>query len=98
MASNDTLGPHLDGFIAAQVALGRYADASEVTRAALRLLEAQDEQSEYSRVMEIEHLARIKTDIQNAVDSPKVDGDEAMKGLYARIAERNGDKAVHEAA
>jgi antitoxin ParD1/3/4 len=39
MTINLKLGAHFDAFIAAQLASGRYLDASEVVRDALRLLE-----------------------------------------------------------
>lgn len=45
MAKNTsmTLGDHFDGFIAQQIADGRYASASEVIRAGLRMLEVNEQ-------------------------------------------------------
>ncbi len=37
-----SISDHFDGFISSQIANGRYDTASEVIRAALRLLEAQE--------------------------------------------------------
>lgn len=47
MAKNTsiTLGEHFDGFIAQQIADGRYASTSEVVRAALRLLEYNEQKT-----------------------------------------------------
>ena len=40
--SSFSLGDHLSAFVQAQVAQGRYSSASDVIRAALQLLEAQE--------------------------------------------------------
>ncbi|WP_449232530.1 type II toxin-antitoxin system ParD family antitoxin [Azospirillum doebereinerae] len=39
---NVSITPELDGFVAAKVASGRYRSASEVVRAALRLIEERE--------------------------------------------------------
>ena len=55
MAKNTsiTLGEHFDGFIAQQVAEGRYASASEVVRAALRQFEdSQKKKATLRRLLE----------------------------------------------
>lgn len=42
VAKNVSITPELDRFITAQIASGRYQNASEVMRAALRLLEREE--------------------------------------------------------
>ncbi len=44
MPSSYTLGAHFESFIKAQLASGRYNNASEVVRDALRLMEARERQ------------------------------------------------------
>jgi antitoxin ParD1/3/4 len=56
MAKNTsiTLGDHFDGFITGQVKSGRFGSASEVIRAALRLLENTETKLETLRHMLVE--------------------------------------------
>jgi len=53
MAKNTsiTLGDHFDGFISGQVESGRFSSASEVVRAALRMLENAETKLETLRKM-----------------------------------------------
>ncbi|MBA1446712.1 MAG: type II toxin-antitoxin system ParD family antitoxin [Gammaproteobacteria bacterium] len=53
MAKNTsiTLGDHFDGFISGQVESGRFSSASEVVRAALRMLENTETKLETLRKM-----------------------------------------------
>ncbi len=46
-----TLGTHFDGFIATQINNGRYASASEVVRAALRMFEDNE-----SKIAALRHM------------------------------------------
>ena len=43
------IGDHFENFINSQIARGRYGSASEVLRAGLRLLEAQEQEWELTR-------------------------------------------------
>ena len=52
------LGDHLQDFIAAQIAQGRFGSASEVVRAGLRLLEERETQ-----------LERLRRAIKDGIDS-----------------------------
>jgi len=62
MTLNVSLTPHLEAFIHQTVHSGRYQSASELVRAALRLLEEREQE----RVAKLECLRR---DIQKGLDS-----------------------------
>ena len=64
MAKNTsiTLGDHFDGFIADQLASGRYGSASEVVRAGLRLLEDSESKLDVVRKLLIEGEQSGKAD------------------------------------
>lgn len=57
-----TLENYLDDFVHTQVSLGKYKNASEVIRAALRLLENEEEK-----------IAELKEAIQEGYNSAKVE-------------------------
>jgi antitoxin ParD1/3/4 len=98
VSSSYSLGPYFDAFVQEQLASERYASASEVVRAGLRLLEEHDESRHVHALKRAEKLALLKAEIQKGVNSPKVDGDAALKGLKGRIIERNADLKLHETA
>jgi antitoxin ParD1/3/4 len=75
---NVNLPDKLDQFITGRVASGDYANASEVMRAALRLME-RDEQ-EYQ-----EKLAALRAAIQDGMNSGI-----AAPGVFERIREKHG--------
>ena len=74
---NVNLTPELDSFVASKVNAGLYANASEVMRAALRLLERDErEQEEKMRALR----AAIKSGMASGVASP---------GVFSRIRKKH---------
>ncbi|HEX8713919.1 MAG TPA: type II toxin-antitoxin system ParD family antitoxin [Terracidiphilus sp.] len=77
---NVNLTEELDRFVGAKVESGLYANASEVMRAALRLLESEERENE-------EKIATLKTAIQVGLESGT-----AEPGVFDRVREKNGLK------
>lgn len=75
---NVNLTKELDRFVAKSVKSGHYANASEVMRSALRLLERDEREYE-------EKLAALRTAIQEGLDSGI-----AEPGVFRRIREKHG--------
>lgn len=77
-----TLGDHFSGFIESQIAEGRFASASEVVRAGLRLLE--------------EHEAKVKA-LRDALIAGEVSGDPRPfdnAAFLKRMHETHGDGEI----
>lgn len=75
---NVNLTPELDRFVATKVDAGLYANASEVMRAALRLLERDERENE-------EKMAALRA----AIDAGMASGI-AEPGTFSRIREKYG--------
>lgn len=75
---NVNLPKALDRFVASRVKSGNYANASEVMRTALRLLERDEREYE-------EKLASLRTAIQEGDAGGAVDGEEFFDELFASL-------------
>jgi antitoxin ParD1/3/4 len=75
------LGDHFEGFIVEEVASGRYGNASDVMRAALRLLEQEEKKLEALR-------AAI-----DAGDTSPESGDLDGKNVFSRLRRKIGTKS-----
>jgi len=75
---NVNLTPELDSFVANRVETGLYANASEVMRAALRLL-ARDEQEQEQKLRALR--AAIKIEMASGVAEP---------GVFSRVRKKHG--------
>lgn len=83
---NVNLTKELDRFIARSVKRGRYANASEVMRSALRLLEIEERENEAK-------LAALRKAIADGDASDSMDGEEFFKELSVYIDEVAREKA-----
>jgi antitoxin ParD1/3/4 len=75
---NVNLTPELDRFVASKVEAGLYANASEVMRAALRVLERDEREQE-------EKLAALRAAIDRGIASGV-----AEPGVFSRLRARHG--------
>jgi antitoxin ParD1/3/4 len=83
---NVSLTKELDEFVSSKVEGGLYANASEVMRTALRLLEKEEREYE-------EKLAVLRTAIAEGDASDSMDGEEFFKELSVYIDELAREKS-----
>jgi antitoxin ParD1/3/4 len=79
---NVSLTPELEKFVEDTVASGRYASASELVRAGLRTLEAEERWKSYAK-------AKIARGLEDAAAGRTVSGDDFL----AELAERRRKRA-----
>ena len=73
------LGPHFEDFIQASILSGRYNNASEVVRSALRLLEDQEQK-----------MTALRSAIKEGLDSEIVEDFDSKAYLQEMKARKNG--------
>lgn len=86
MPSSYTIGSHFEAFVQAQLASGRYNNASEVLRDALRLMEERERRLAAFDVV----IARGLSDIDSGNVSPAEDVFDSLDRKYARMATERG--------
>jgi antitoxin ParD1/3/4 len=91
---NINLTPHLDAFIEGHVTSGRYSNASEIVRAALRLLEEQEQE----KAAKLKALRRAAREGFDEIDQGKgivLKGRKALGTLLKDIETEVLAKAAH---
>ena len=87
MPSSYSLGPHFEAFIQAQLSSGRYNNASEVLRDALRLMEERDR-----RLASLDaSIARGLADIEAGRVSDADAVFDELEARYTAMAQERGD-------
>lgn len=94
MASTSViLGEQLESFVQEQIDGGRYGNASEVIRAAIRLL--QEREIELAEKAAGLGLAELRAAIEMGDRSgPSVPGDEVFAHVMARLRAKQADKGI----
>ncbi len=88
MPSSYTLGKHFESFIQGQLRSGRYNNASEVMRDALRLMEERER-----RLAALDAaIARGLEDVDAGRIYPAEDVFDALEAKYAGMAEKHEEK------
>lgn len=90
MGMNVSLTPSLEELIRRKVASGMYNSASEVVRAALRLMDEQDQ-------VRSARLEQLRADIRKGIDSGPSEPWDAKKLKGTARTRRSSDKAVAKA-
>ena len=88
MPTSYTLGKHFEAFVQAQLASGRYNNASEVIRDALRLMEDRERKLTALDIAIERGMADINTG--NVTDADTVF--DRLEAKYARLAEQRGER------
>ncbi|HBK07693.1 MAG TPA: type II toxin-antitoxin system ParD family antitoxin [Acetobacteraceae bacterium] len=86
MPSSYTLGSHFEAFVQAQLASGRYNNASEVLRDALRLMEERERRLAALDAV----IAHGLSDIEAGRVSPAEDAFDSLDRKYAQMAAERG--------
>ena len=84
---NVNLTSHYDEFVADQIAVGRYRDASEVMRAGLRLLEQQT-QEEQEKLSLLQRLASESVKQLDQGQGVELHGRQQVESFISRIGRR----------
>jgi antitoxin ParD1/3/4 len=86
MPRSFALGEHFERFIEERVSSGRFNNASEVVRAALRLLEDRERQ----RQLETERLRRDEDGRRSGPPRPADEVFERLEAKYQEMSENSG--------
>ena len=99
MSSSYSLSAHLNSFIQSQIDSGRYANASEVVRAGLRMLEEHEEGRPLRAMLREEKLAWLKAEVQKGIDSgPGIPSEQVFAEAHAYVKSRQAERVAREAA